>query len=147
MGYPRIASYTPEELAYRTTILCRIAKILDSVLYLLSGPSLLKEQSLFTGKYTLESISESSFVSSKSLWGSNVTLGVKVSENEKSTEKVMLPVVDKDEAAVNNSKELECVRCEQQLVLKKIKLTQALQDQYKEQQKLLKRQVCEWYPI
>lgn len=141
MCYPRIASYAPERLAFRTTVLCRIAKVLDSVLYLLSGPSLLKELDFISGSNTLDSFSESSFISSRSIWGSDLPESSKSSQSEKRIEKEKLPVFEKEEVAVDCSKELEYVRCEQQLILKKMKLTQALQDQYKEQHKLLKRQV------
>ena len=141
MGYPRIASYSPDTLAYRTAVLCRIAKVLDSVLYLLSGPSLLKEQTFVNGKNTLDAFNETSFISTKCISESELLMSTKISYNKK------LPVVDKVENEAEYSKDLQCIRCEQQLVLKKIKLTQALQDQYKEQQKLLKKRVFILYSV
>ena len=44
MSHPRLAGLSPEQLAYRAIALCRIAQILDSVLYLVSGPSMLTDR-------------------------------------------------------------------------------------------------------
>lgn len=63
-NHPRLSNYSPESLAYRTIALCRIAQILDSVLYLVTGPSLLTEQSFCPNQYQLDSFTESSFLSS-----------------------------------------------------------------------------------
>lgn len=63
-SHPRLSNYSPESLAYRTIALCRIAQILDSVLYLVTGPSLLTEQSFCPNRYQLDSFTESSFMSS-----------------------------------------------------------------------------------
>ena len=64
MSHPRLAGLSAEQLAYRAIALCRIAQILDSVLYLVSGPSMLRDQTFCPNKFLLDSFSESSFMSS-----------------------------------------------------------------------------------
>jgi len=64
MTHPRLAGLSPEQLAYRATALCRIAQILDSVLYLVTGPSMLRDRTFCPHKFQLDSFTESSFVSS-----------------------------------------------------------------------------------
>ena len=64
MSHPRLAGLSPEQLAYRAIALCRIAQILDSVLYLVSGPSMLTDRTFCPNKFRLDSFTESSFVSS-----------------------------------------------------------------------------------
>ncbi|XP_020623627.1 uncharacterized protein LOC110061133 [Orbicella faveolata] len=64
MSHPCLAGLSSEQLAYRAIALCRIAQILDSVLYLVSGPSMLRDQTFCPNKFLLDSFSESSFMSS-----------------------------------------------------------------------------------
>ena len=64
MSHLRLAGLSPEQLAYQAIALFRIAQILDSVLYLVSGPSMLRDQTFCPNKFQLDSFSESSFVSS-----------------------------------------------------------------------------------
>ena len=64
--YPKISSFSAETLAYRAVVLHRVSLILDSVLFLLGGSSLLHDQYLkltHRDNFPLESFSESSFTS------------------------------------------------------------------------------------
>ena len=132
MSHPRLTCYSTEELTYRATALCRIAKILDSVLYLLSGPSLLKDQSLYGCKYQLHSFTESSFTSSWLLPGSG-----NFSLLSNAMEKVHV-----DEAKKKNSGDSCRLNTQQQETeCKETKVPQGMLDRYKEELKLIKKQV------
>lgn len=133
MVYPRLVSHNTEDLAFRAVSLCRVAKILDSLLYLLSGPSLLKDIKISPSKYPLDSFGDWSFESSRV----STELAVEHRSSRASKEEML-----HFEEAIRE-RDAEQLRVQHELTSKKLKLTQELQDQIKEQQKFLKRQVCD----
>jgi cell fate regulator YaaT (PSP1 superfamily) len=110
---------------------CRVAKILDSLLYLLSGPSLLKDIKSSQCKYPLESFDDWSFESSRT--SEDIAVG---QPSSKASKDEMLPFEE-----MISVRDAEQLRIQHELTSKKLKLTQDLQDQFKEQQKVLKKQV------
>lgn len=119
-----------DDLAYRTVGLCRVANILDSSLHLLTGSSLLNEYTTTKNKYPMDSFNDSSFETSRN--SSNVSfehLPVEIKRK---------PKEESYDYGMMNADQL---RVQLELTSKKLKLTQELQEQIKEQQKVLRKQV------
>lgn len=131
MVYPRLVTHNTEDLAFRAVALCRVAKVLDSLLYLLSGPSLLKDIKISPSKYPLDSFGDWSFESSR------VSTEMAVERQSCRTSKEEMLHFEE----VISERDAEQLRVQHELTSKKLKLTQDLQDQIREQQKVLKKQV------
>ena len=133
MSHPRLASLSPEQLAYRAIALCRIAQILDSVLYLVSGPSMLRDRTFCPNKFQLDSFSESSFVSS---WLFSESSG---SPTLVSKKKEGLSSHDVEGKADNSPK--DGTNQKQEVIVKKTTALRASLERYKEQLRSVKNKV------
>lgn len=134
MTHPRLSCYSVESLAYRSIALCRIAQILDSLLYLVSGPSVLAEQSFSPSRYQLESFTESSFTSSRLYLEAGVTQSPIPKRKEKVLESERKGIVEDDFAKEGNNHLIEAN-------LKRLKPSPASIEKCEEQLKAVKRKV------
>ena len=133
MNHPRLAGLSPEQLAYRAIALCRIAQILDSVLYLVSGPSMLRDRTFCPNKFQLDSFTESSFVSS---WLFSESSG---SQSPVSKGKEGLSKCDVEEKTDDSPKDE--TNHNQEVIVKKTTASRASLERCKEQLKSVKNKV------
>lgn len=133
MSHPRLAGLSPEQLAYRAIALCRIAQILDSVLYLVSGPSMLKDRTFCPNKFQLDSFTESSFVSS---WLFSESSGSPTPVLKKKEGLSLHDVEEKDDDSPKDG-----TNHQQAVIVKKTTALRASIERYKEQLKTVKNKV------
>lgn len=126
-----------ESLAYRSIALCRIAQVLDSVLHLAAGPSVLDEQRLGERRYQLESFTESSFLSSWQYMEAGSTPRYFSNRKEEVTE---IKERDTGDEAVKEVK-----RHLHGSLLKRVKPSLASLEMFQEQLRAVKRKVSIWY--
>ena len=127
-----MSCYPFESLVYRSIALCRIAQILDSVLHLVSGPSVLAEQSFCPNRYRLESFTESSFISSWLCMETCSTQSPVCKRKDGVTESE-----GKEDHAVKDGRNNH-----QEAHLKRTKPSLASLEKFQEQLKAVKRKVC-----
>ncbi|KAL9980549.1 hypothetical protein ACROYT_G009151 [Oculina patagonica] len=132
-SHPRLSCFSPEKLAYRAIALCRIAQILDSVLYLMSGPSVLSDKTFCPNRFQLDSFTESSFMSS---WLYLETGGSQtpVSKRKEDLSKLDLEGRTDDEPKEENNHL-------QEVNAKKITASRASLERYREQLKSVKNKI------
>ena len=133
MSYPHLAGLSPEQLAYRAIALCRIAQILDSVLYLVTGPSMLRDRTFCPSKFKLDSFTESSFMSSWLLPESSGNQ-TPVSKRKEGLSKCDV------EGKTDDSPKGE-TKHQQEVIVKKTTASRASLEKYKEQLRSVKNKV------
>lgn len=134
LTHPHLAFYSVESLAYRSIALCRIAQVLDSVLHLAAGPSVLDEQRLGERRYQLESFTESSFLSSWQYMEAGSTPRYFSNRKEEVTE---IKERDTGDEAVKEVK-----RHLHGSLLKRVKPSLASLEMFQEQLRAVKRKIC-----
>lgn len=132
-SHPRLSCFSPEKLAYRAIALCRIAQILDSVLYLMSGPSVLRDKTFCPSRFQLDSFTETSFMSS---WLYLETGGSQtpVSKRKEDLSKLNVEGSADDEPKEQNNHL-------QEVNVKKITASRVSLERYREQLKSVKNKV------
>ena len=133
MTHPHLAGLSPEQLAYRAIALCRVSQILDSVLYLVAGPSTLRDRTFCPSKFQLDSFTESSFMSS---WLFSKSSG---SQTPVSKRKEVLSKCDV-EGKTDDSPKHE-TKHQKELIVKKTTASRASLAKFKEQLRSVKNKV------
>ncbi|XP_065667346.1 uncharacterized protein LOC100214952 isoform X3 [Hydra vulgaris] len=140
--YPLLSNVNATLLIYRSISLIRVVTVIDSVLDILVGPSLKRDQFhiQYEEKFPLASFSEDSFklVVSKTQINKNDEVSEKLLHEKACTDE------EKDlfnEISMMMTSEIEYVKQQEAILKKKIELINNIDEQYKEQIKLLNQQV------
>lgn len=152
LKFPLLSSFQPTTLAYRSIALLRVAKILDNVLDALVGPTLERNQfhNPFVERYPLPSFTAASFEVSDSqlnvLEAQSYKKAASLKEDEDDEIVYLKAKTSQDEELLKEVNSMICYEMsnvkDQQLILtRKLELIDNIDEQYKEQIKLLNQQV------